>query len=193
MSPHTRLRARFAPAEGNSVVTFDQSHSSSSATSWARPVRVPCPISTRATRITTVSSGLITTQALISGVASAAAAAPVPNGMWKPRERPPTAADEPARKRRRETACIVIVVSPSADFGGELHRRLDAIVRAAATDVGHHRDDVVLARLRIVAEKRRRGHDLARLAVAALRNVELRPRALHRMRAVRGKAFDGDN
>ena len=66
-SPHTRLRATLWPGVGYSVVTFDQSHSSSSATIWARPVRVPCPISERATRITTVSSGRITTQAVISG------------------------------------------------------------------------------------------------------------------------------
>ena len=37
MSRHTRLRARFWPGVGISVLTFFQSHSSSSATSWARP------------------------------------------------------------------------------------------------------------------------------------------------------------
>ena len=66
-SPHTRLRATLCPGVGYSVVTFDQSHSSSSATIWARPVRVPWPISERAIRITTVSSGRITTHAVISG------------------------------------------------------------------------------------------------------------------------------
>src|SRR6266478_6553820 len=40
-SPHARLRATFWPGVGYSVVTFDQSHSSSSATSWASPVSVP--------------------------------------------------------------------------------------------------------------------------------------------------------
>ena len=65
----------FSPGVGYSVVTFDQSHSSSSATSWARPVSVPCPISERAMRITTVSSGLITTQALISCTSAACAEA----------------------------------------------------------------------------------------------------------------------
>src|SRR6266699_3544602 len=52
-SPHARLRATLWPGVGNSVVTFDQSHSSSSATSWARPVRVPCPISERARPVPT--------------------------------------------------------------------------------------------------------------------------------------------
>ena len=40
-------------------MTFFQSHSSSSATSCARPVMVPWPISERAMRITQVSSGRI--------------------------------------------------------------------------------------------------------------------------------------
>ena len=71
-SPQARLRATLWPGVGYSVVTFDQSHSSSSATSWARPVSVPWPISERAMRITTVSSGRITTQALTSGEPSAA-------------------------------------------------------------------------------------------------------------------------
>src|SRR5437773_2705149 len=53
--PHTRLRATLWPGVGYSVVTFDQSHSSSSAAIWARPVSVPWPISERAIRMTTVS------------------------------------------------------------------------------------------------------------------------------------------
>src|SRR5260370_29288378 len=43
MLPQTRLRARFCPGVGNSVVTFDQSHSSSSATNWTRPLDVRYP------------------------------------------------------------------------------------------------------------------------------------------------------
>ena len=65
------------------MVTFDQSHSSSSATIWARPVIVPCPISERATRITTVSSGRMTTQALISGEPSAARTTVAPQAVVK--------------------------------------------------------------------------------------------------------------
>src|SRR4029450_12047567 len=73
--PQTRLRARFWPGVGYSVVTFAQLHSSSSATSCASPVSDPCPISERAIRITTLSSGFTTTQALISGDAGGAAGA----------------------------------------------------------------------------------------------------------------------
>ena len=75
ISPQARLDARFSPGVTPWVVTLLQSHSSSSATSWASPVSVPCPISERATRMTQVSSGLIATQRLTwvapSGVPSA--------------------------------------------------------------------------------------------------------------------------
>ena len=94
-SPHTRLRARFWPGVGYSVVTFDQSHSSSSATSWARPVSVPWPISERAMRMTTVSSGWITTQALTSG--DRRRRAPPPGRRTEYRSR--------ARGRRRARRC----------------------------------------------------------------------------------------
>ena len=115
-SPQARLRARFWPGVGYSVVTRAQSQPSSSATSWARPVSVPWPISERAMRITTVSSGRTTTQALISGVAvSGAAAAP---GRSKPSARPPAAAAEPARKKRRDRAGkAVSVINASLSRG----------------------------------------------------------------------------
>ena len=48
-----RLRRTFSPGVGYSVVILLQSHSSSSATIWQRPVSVPWPISERAMRITT--------------------------------------------------------------------------------------------------------------------------------------------
>jgi hypothetical protein len=100
-SPQMRLRARFSPGVGNSVVTLDQSHSSSSATSCARPVSVPCPISDRAIRMTTVSSGRITTQALISGVPSAARTTCAPSGRSSPSASPPPTAAAPTTKERR--------------------------------------------------------------------------------------------
>ncbi len=101
MSPHTRLRERLVPADGNSVVTFDQSHCSSSATSWASPVSVPWPISERAMRTITVSSGRITTQALTSGEPSCARTTVGPNGSSKPSARPPPTAATLATKVRR--------------------------------------------------------------------------------------------
>ena len=100
--PHTRLRAALWPGVGYSVVTFDQSHSSSSATSWARPVSEPCPISERAIRMTTVSSGRITTHALTSGEPSAARTTlGPPNGILNPNASPPPTAAVPTMKARR--------------------------------------------------------------------------------------------
>jgi hypothetical protein len=107
---HTRLRATFWPGVGYSHVTFDQSHSSSSATSWQRPVSVPWPISERATRTTTVSSGLITTQALTSG-GSAVWARAERSGM--PSVSAPAVAEAVTMKPRREMSIICVMVRSS--------------------------------------------------------------------------------
>jgi len=73
-SAHTRLRATFWPAVGNSYLTFDHSHSSSSATIWQKARQCALAISERATRMVTVSSECTTTQALTSGPAACASA-----------------------------------------------------------------------------------------------------------------------
>ena len=92
--PQTRLRARFWPGVGYSVVTLAQSQSNSSATSCARPVRVPWPISERAIRITTLSSGRTTTQAFTSAGWLLCAVASIDQGADMAITRPePTAAD----------------------------------------------------------------------------------------------------
>src|ERR1700716_309332 len=91
ISPQARLLLRLRPGEMPSVVTLLQSHSSSSATSCAMPVSVPCPISERAIRITQVSSGLIATQMLTSVAAPCACAASTPHGTFNPSARPPPA------------------------------------------------------------------------------------------------------
>src|SRR5262245_34562081 len=172
MSPHTRLRATFCPGVGYSVVTFDQSHSSSSATSCARPVSVPWPISERAIRITQVLSGFTETHALIS-VPVFASAAPM-NGMFIPSARPP--AVEVTRNWRREGLFKErFFMSALLVAGGEMHGRADPLIRPAAADIGHRLVDLRVGRFRILLEQRRGGHDLARLAVAALRHVERRP------------------
>src|SRR5437773_4648640 len=212
ISPQTRLRARLWPGVGNSVFTCAQPQSSSSATSCANPVSVPCPISERAMRTTQMLSGRITTQALTSvpvpvAFLAAAAAAPAPsNASGMPSASPPPAtAAEPTMNLRRErlvtfdTSGFFMIDLFSLGFrlarglGRKMHGSTNALIRAAAADVGHRLVDVGVARARILLEQRCRGHDLPGLAVAALRNVELRPRLLHRMRAGRGQPFDGDD
>src|SRR6185437_7628724 len=196
-SPQARLRATLWPGVGNSVTTFDQSHSNSSATSWARPVRVPWPISDRAMRITTVSSGRITTQALTSGEPSAArTTAGPPKGRSRPIERPAPTAAVPITKARRLSVGMtcLFMASPSGVRGG-VDRLANLLEGSATADIGDGLVDVPVGRLRLVLEKRCNGHDHAALAIAALRNVVGHPGLLHFMKRgiVAGEALDRDD
>src|SRR6266567_6554231 len=77
--------------------------------------------------------------------------------------------------------------------GRVLDRGANLVVGPAAADVAaHRRVDVGVARRAVLREKRARAHDLARLAVAALRHVVLDPRRLHRLAGPRGAdSLDG--
>jgi len=69
---------------------------------------------------------------------------------------------------------------------------LDALVTAAPADVARHRlAYLVVRRFRIFVQERSGLHDLAGLAEAALRHVDLAPGLLHRMIAGRVQALDG--
>src|SRR4051794_10043388 len=182
ISPQARLRARFWPAVIDSVVTLAQSHSSSSATSWARPVRVPCPISVRAMRTTQVSSGLMATQ-MFTSVAPFCAAASVRNGALKPSANvPEAAAAAPTTNLRRERRWAVPKIiffmalssrpasgaigrAAGAVAGRLMHRLADALIGAAAADVGHRLVDVGVGRFGLFLQERGGGHDLAGLAI----------------------------
>src|SRR5512143_1190159 len=189
-SRHTRLRATFWPGVGNSVVTFDQSHSSSSATSWARPVRVPWPISERAMRITTVSSGCTTTQALTSGAALAGCAACASRGRRRPMASPPPMAALRMRKVLRSISMALMAASSS--FRGGVDRLAHLLEGAAAADVGDGGVDVRVTRLRLALEQRRGRHEHPGLAVAALGHVMLDPGLLHLGQDARGReTLDG--
>src|SRR5262249_8424115 len=72
-----------------------------------------------------------------------------------------------------------------------MHRAAQPLVGAAAADIGEIGVDVGVARIGIAPEVRRRRHDLAGLAVAALRHLLSEPGLLHRMPAVRRQTFDG--
>src|SRR5262249_39704619 len=76
---------------------------------------------------------------------------------------------------------------------GDVHGGTDTLVGAASADVGHRFVDVLVGRLRLLCEERCGGHDLSRVAIAALGNVHRRPRPLHGVRAVRRQAFDRDD
>src|SRR5690242_11835871 len=143
-------------------------------------------------RITQVSSGRITTQAFISLPGAVAASAAPIKGSLNPSARPPPAAAEPTTNLRRETLVAMLffmVVSSgllcfgSKVRGGGMNGRPYALIGAAAADVGHRRVDIGVGRLGVLPQERRRGHDLPRLTVAALRHVELGPGLLYGVRA----------
>src|SRR5580704_7226663 len=193
-SPHTRLRATFWPGVGSSVVTFDQSALSSSATSCVRPVSVPWPISERAMRMTMVSSGLITTQASTSGEPSPARTTVLaPSGRLKPSARPAPAADEPTMKERRLNFGIyVMAASPLRFARSRVDRGANALIGSATANVGHRPVNVVVGRFRVLLEQRNCRHHHAALAIAALRHVEVEPGLLHRVQlAVLRQRLDG--
>src|SRR6185295_9481193 len=126
------------------------------------------------------SSGRTTTHTLSSLPAPCATAS---NGTDQPSARAPTAAPMETMKSRRDSSVAAAIegidwfmVAPPSCLGhlerrGTVHRGTDALVGAAAADVGHRGIDVGIARLVILGQQRGRGHDLARLAVAALRHV----------------------
>src|SRR5438105_7739867 len=65
-------------------------------------------------------------------------------------------------------------------------------IRAAAADVaGHGLVNVFITGLWLLAQQNRGAHQLARLAVAALRNIFFYPGALQRMAQVSRQSFDG--
>src|SRR5688572_24628030 len=135
---------------------------------------VPWPISERAMRITTVSSGRITTQALISGEPSCARTTAGPKGgRRKPSARPPPTAAEPTMKERRLTlgnlgmAAMVV----SLCFRSCVDCLAHFLERAAAADVGDGGVDVRVGGLGFRLQQRLGCHDHAALAIAALRHL----------------------
>src|SRR5436309_7928238 len=173
-------------AGADSIRTFDQSASSSSASSMGREVVTPWPISERSTTTSTLSSAPMRSHAFgANGAAVVARPARRPAaGRWKPMTRLATPA---VSRNSRRVICAALM---SRSMGGAMDGGADPLVRAAAADVGHRRVDVAVGGMRSFREQRRGGHDLPRLAVAALRHVFLDPRALHGVRAVLGEAFD---
>src|SRR6185436_21028920 len=69
-----------------------------------------------------------------------------------------------------------------ADFRRAFDAGADADIGRAPAQVSVHRVvDVRIGGARVALEQRGGGHDLSRLAVSALRNIELSPRLLERM------------
>src|SRR5207237_7885049 len=168
-------------AGADSILTLVQSASSSSATSIGSAVATPWPISERSTTMSTLLSGLIRSHALGANGAAGGVATRPPAGRWNPMTSPAPAAAVVSRNSRRETPESREGALMSRSLRGPVDRRSDALIGAATANVGHRGVDVGVRGVRLLGEQRRRGHDLARLAVAALRHVFRDPGALHRM------------
>src|SRR5260221_659482 len=179
--PHSRLLYFAASAGAPSTRIWLQSASSSSATSVGRPVYVPWPISRCFTITVTVLSVPMRTKALGSR-APAATTLPPPwpgpaicasDGTATPRVSPAPA----LRKSRRLRLMISNAFMSFSDASFQIPRRLpdreaDAIVGSATAYVAAHGAfDFGVGGALHLGEQRCGAHDLARLAVAALRHV----------------------
>src|SRR5262245_28246321 len=160
----------------------------------------PWPISVCGMRMVTVPSLSITSQALISvplAVVVDCGRAPMlaakASGMWKPSISPPPTATEALRKKRRERTGLVMSASLClSDLGGATDRLDDPLIGSAPAEiVGHRSLDLGLGGILALGEQGGGRHDLTALTVAALRDTDLDPRSLDRMRAVAGQPFDG--
>src|SRR6267143_2128813 len=105
------------------------------------------------------------------------AAPAAPSAEWaapvlKPMRSPPPSAALALRNCRRERSTAM-----SGPFlGGVLDSLADSHIRATATDVPRHGGvDIAIGRVGLGGEQRRCGHDLAGLAIAALRHLQLDP------------------
>src|SRR5271169_2938889 len=156
----------------------------------------------------TVSSGSITIQALISPECAASSpqgrtpsvAASARPGAAMPSAKPPVAVSEVTMNWRRERPwepvvglVAVMVISPISKLhrcGGAMHRATEPLVGTAAAYVGEVRVDVGVGRIGVLPEIGRDRHDLARLAVTALRDFLGEPGLPDRMLAVGRQALD---
>ena len=85
-----------------------------------------------------------------------------------------------------------VMAQPSSDLRSAMDGGANANVGGAAADVAVHGEvDVAIRRRRVEAEQRRGAHDLAGLAIAALRHVERDPRLLHGGALLAVQALDG--
>src|SRR5262249_62219428 len=103
-----------------------------------------------------VSSGLMTTQALISGVTVCAR----PSGMSRPSANPPPAvAAAPITNERRLMCAMCVMAALRSRVGCRVDRRAHLLESATATDVRNRAVDVCVGRLGLLLKQRRHRHD----------------------------------
>src|SRR5215471_17445219 len=155
----------------------------------------------------TMSSVPMWTHALsLSDVATALAAASARVGRTKPSSSPLAPATPSLRNSRRSTDSAMLIVASGSlriaplphfvislllEIGRAMDRASNRLVGAAAADVAAHGlVDVSVGRIWRAREQCGGGHDLAALAIAALRHVDLQPGLLHRMRPIGRQPLD---
>src|SRR2546421_389581 len=145
-------------AGADSIRTFDQSASSSSARSIGSAVVTPWPISERSTTTSTLSSAPIRSHALGANGAGAASGPRPAAGRWKPMTRPAPATVAVWRNSRRETSVRELISRPlrvEVDGAG-------AALGDAAAELGAGETE----RITQHPQERRVGRDVDRFAFA---------------------------
>src|SRR6266852_8556649 len=158
--------------------------SSSSASSMASDVYVPCPISTIGiTSVTTPcrSMPMKAFGAKRDDAPACAEAEPNTDGKATLRMRPPPKAALALRKLRRPTkgaSELLDMVDPRS-ASGTMNSGADARVGATAADIaGHGGINIGIGRLQLVVQQRRSRHDLPGLAIATLHHLKVEPSLL---------------
>src|SRR5262249_44816694 len=165
----------------------------------ANAVPMCWPISALTMCIVVTPSGVMVNQmdGVNPGVAAMAACASPPRrpgGTPMVRNAPPATAAERTRNSRRGPARSggAALARPLPDLRSPLDGAHDARIRGATAQVAVHAgDDLLLARVRGLCQQRGRLHDLPRLAVPALRDLQLDPGPLHRVGIGGVETFDG--
>src|SRR5262249_36524077 len=165
-----------------------QSASSSSAMISGSEVIDPCPISVAADMMVIVPSGAMLTHGLSSlptrSVAGTAASARPDSTIANESPAAPIMTCRRVRSSPREARILMCLFMARLPRGA-LDRPHDALIGAAAADVAAYVfDDLCTRRLRLMLEQIGRAHNLARLAIPALRHPLGQPGLLHRMAGV---------
>src|SRR5690606_3669957 len=158
--------------------TCDQSASSSSAISIGSIVLMPWPISGFLPTIVMMLSGEIVTKALSEAPSAMPVAAPAAKGIVAVSASPPPASTPALRTARRDISMVAVSgIGRSIGTGrGHGDCLLDpAITRAAADIAVHCRIDLPVVGIGIAGEQGTGGHQLTRLAVAALHHILFQP------------------
>src|SRR5271165_1088818 len=191
--PPVTIRPHFGSVSTATIRTLSQSASSSSASMRARAVPICWPISARMMLTVTMPSRSMLYQMVGSNAVGAAAAESVAaSADAKPNANPAPAM--PIRKARRDGENVSVKRWRSLVIAGapsELGCRL--LDRLAHADIGHataqvSRHDavnVLIGRTGEILQQRRRLHNLARLAIAALRHLQIDPGLLQRVASLR--------